>query len=264
MLGWVSPRCWRRHHQYRSPGTGAVFAVIALRPQAECEKSTVTRRKFGSSPANKKVLKSKEIKSNFSFHSHGKTFCTGKIQEAPCREMCETQRVYFQHKSWSFDCIRNGNKRSSFGEKHGNFQLELPAEAQAALRGSTLPGAQGAGDFSGSKLKGTRHGGGSRCHRQSSLLFVQHQGFGLCSSNCSRDSDPESRAEHTQTPEYRGKSSGEEKRMEEQVLSRGSGDFQLSTCFISTCCTALPPECPWKQKEMSQVTWFHEPRPCFR
>lgn len=51
----------------------------------------------------------------------------------------------FSTKSWRFDCIRNGNKRSSFGEKHGNFQLELPAEAHAALRGTTLPWAQGLG-----------------------------------------------------------------------------------------------------------------------
>lgn len=69
---------------------------------------------------------------------------------------------------------------------------------------------QGAGNFLGSKLKRTHHRGRSQCHRQSSLLFVQHQVFNSYSSNCIRASDPESRAKHTQTPKYRCKNSREE------------------------------------------------------
>lgn len=74
------------------------------------------------------------VKVRLWFPFRWKDLCTGKIQEVPCRgnllnrtirPSCETQRLYFQHRTWSFDCIRNGNKRSSFAGKHGNLQLKL-------------------------------------------------------------------------------------------------------------------------------------------
>lgn len=171
-------------------------------------------------------------------------------------------------------CCENPASKKPKGENKVNSLFSVLSPDRKALdlvpyrcqkKPPRLPGGVTKGHTK-SKIHDSRH---SRFIplKASKPALLETQGISFCrgDQSCNRAWQNTHKPQNTGVRTV-GKRTWMEKKREDQVLSRTLvGDFQVCTCFISTCYTALLPECPWKQKEMmSQLTWFHEPRPGFR
>lgn len=157
----------------------------------------------------KKVLKYKEIKSNFGFHSDGKTFALEKYQRFHAEGCVKHNDCIFSTKVGALIALEIETNGAHLGKNKAS-------PCSSSLQGTWSPqrhhSACGTGswEFLGIEAQGNTPWGKESVPRQSPLLFVQHPGFNWYSSNCSRGCDPENGAELTQTPKYRCKNSREE------------------------------------------------------
>lgn len=209
----------------------------------------------------KKVLKYKEIKSNFGFHSDGKTFALEKYQRFHAEGCVKHNDCIFSTKVGALIALEIETNGAHLGKNKASpcssslqghmepsgaplclWHRELGIPWDRSSREHTMGEGVSAPDNHHCSLCSTR-----------GLIGIPRTAAGAVTQRMGQNSH---KPQNTDVRTV-GKKTWKEK-MEKQVLSRTLvGDFQLCPGFISTCCAALLPECPWEQKEMmAQLTWF--------